>query len=226
MNSTIYNFSNVIDYIQLHSHSNDLDYHWFHHLMDVKCAVAQAMRYFGFDHYHREVAELAALFHDINHLGQPDIYRDEKEKTNIDYAIETYLCFACANGYATQTNELVTMYIRWSAYPYNTVENISFYESLDMAKQLMIDIFRESDLLQSLMFYDGIQVAESFAKERSMSLDEAVKGQLYFVPNLKKETWYPKTKRWIGIYEHYMPLVLETLQSYKSTQENWHIAFV
>lgn len=198
MITSLYHYQKTIDHIQENSTSLDLPFHGFQHLMDVRYAAAMAMNFMWFEQRDREIVELAAMFHDVDHQQKPDTELDSWWRSNIDYAIEAFDNFVRIYPIDEQASALVRVLIRLTTFPYNL--NQTMYDDLERLSTkevLMVDLLREADLLHSLIFYDSKQVAQSFGEERGIiSLEETIKMQLGFIPNLKQITWYPKTNWW------------------------------
>lgn len=204
------------EYVTNHSTSNHLPYHGFAHAV----SVAHAARMFGVSRsLSQELLDLlsvAWLFHDIDHLGRPDVFEGAQKiynysgidtqahENNISNALQWFYTFAGLVSMKPECIELVNDIIIWSRYPYE------YRIGFTPANQYLINWFRDADILSSLIFHSPKAVLDMFCDEWSKSQEEMVQQQLDFISGFKAKTGWGQV-----VYRSLAPNVLDQLRNIK-----------
>lgn len=134
-------------------------------------------------------ADIAAVFHDLNHSGGPDISRDAQGKDNIDRAIEGLLANPIVNRYPENYIESAIAMIEATRFPHSPIR---FPVSATMDDVQAVFELRDADCLWGLLPQFTRHVLWSLSMENSghplsdeseVDWDAAVDRQVSFLEN-------------------------------------------
>lgn len=182
-------------FIIKNSTSNYMPYHNLNHLLTVLKYSEFIAKGEGIYFDRRLPLHLAALFHDVDHLGGKQ--KDDDE--NIERAIKAFTMFVETSGKITlDVANKVILIIEATRFPYKEP-----HSSIDDKIKMII---RDADLMQQFEYNWIGQTTLGLAMEAGMSIEEFIPKQRHFLEEMKfltKTARKFKEKNWSQIMEEF-----------------------
>ncbi len=174
------------NYKSTRNYNTNNSYHTLQHCLNVAYNCLEATEYYKInDKFESDCLVLAALFHDAGHPGI--MSKDRPDSENIKVALELLEEFLIQytdgdDGVFKNYYNTAEKYIKATEYPYTSE-----------SEELLVRVIRDADLLE-LTHNKLLVLCMYFAKEMSISIEQAVINQEKFIDSLKFQTEFGVSK--------------------------------